>query len=120
MTQLIGLFADEMKAEEAINALAAAGMDDVEFETISRWAEANNDAAVAAAPTLGADRGAAVVPVVGNLFSSWSLDTEEEEYFRRNVQNGGVLVVVDVDDDDNLPHVRSILEETGEKVAVSS
>ncbi len=119
MTKLIGLFADEMKAEEAINALAAAGMDDVEFETISRRAEAN-DTAVAAAPTLGADRGAAVVPVVGNLFSSWSLDTEEEEYFRRNVQNGGVLVVVDVDDDDNLPHVRTILEETGEKVAVSS
>ena len=119
MTKLIGLFADEMKAEEAINALAAAGMDDVEFETISRRAEAN-DTAVAAAPTLGADRGAAVVPVAGNLFSSWSLNTEEEEYFRRNVQNGGVLVVVDVDDDDNLPHVRTILEETGEKVAVSS
>ncbi len=119
MTKLIGLFADEMKAEEAINALAAAGMDDVEFETISRRAEAN-DTAVAATPTLGADRGAAVVPVVGNLFSSWSLDTEVEEYFRRNVQNGGVLVVVDVVDDDNLPHVRTILEETGEKVAVSS
>jgi hypothetical protein len=61
-----------------------------------------------------------MVPVAGNLFSSWSLDTEEEEYFRRNVQNGGVLVVVDVDDDDNLPHVRTILEETSEKVAVSS
>jgi hypothetical protein len=119
MTKLIGLFADEMKAEEAINALATAGMDDVEFETISRAAEAS-DTAVAAAPTLGADRGAAVVPVASNLFSSWSLDTEEEEYFRRNVQNGGVLVVVDVDDDDNLPHVRTILEETGEKVAVSS
>ncbi|MCC6605019.1 MAG: hypothetical protein IT327_17560 [Anaerolineae bacterium] len=119
MTKLIGLFADEMKAEEAINALTTAGMDDIEFETISRAAEAS-DTAVAAAPTLGADRGAAVVPVAGNLFSSWSLDTEEAEYFRRNVQNGGVLVVVDVDDDDNLPRVRTILEESGEKVAVSS
>ncbi len=119
MTKLIGLFADEMKAEEAINALTTAGMDDIEFETISRWAE-GNDTAVAAAPTLGTDRGAAVVPVAGNLFSSWSLDSEEEEYFRRNVQNGGVLVVVDVDDDDKLPRVRTILEETGEKVAISS
>lgn len=119
MTKLIGLFADEMKAEEAINALTTAGMDDIEFETISSAAEGNGTA-VAAAPTLGADRGAAMVPVAGNLFSSWSLDTEEEEYFRRNVQNGGVLVVVDVDDDDNLPHVRTILEETSEKVAVSS
>lgn len=119
MTKLIGLFADEMKAEEAINALTTAGMDDVEFETISRGVDVN-DTAVAAAPTLGADRGAAVVPVAGNLFSSWSLDTEEAEYFRRNVQNGGVLVVVDVEDDDKLPRVRSILEETGEKVTVSS
>lgn len=118
MTTVIGLFADEMKAEEAINALSTADMDDIEFETISRWAEGADTAA--AAPTLGSDRGAAVVPVVGNMFSSWSLDTEEEEYFRRNVQNGGVLVVVDVDDDDKLPRVRSILEETGEKVAVSS
>lgn len=117
MTTLIGLFADEQKAEAAINALAAMDAADVEFQTITQWDNAP-EREIAVAPLMNAGQGAGGVAV--GFLSSWHLDDEEVDYFRRNVKNGGMLVVVDVNNTDYLPHVRRILEETGEKVVTSA
>ena len=120
MTSVVGLFEDETKAEKAIESLGAAeALKDVEFKTISRC-EQEQKTKVAIVAGLGSGTTLAGVPVAATLAPSWGLDGEETEYFKRTVQRGGVLVVVDVNDDDQVPQVRRILQETGEKVTVSS
>ena len=120
MTSIVGLFTDEQKAEKAIENLGAAeALADVEFKTISKW-EREAETKVALVAGLGSGTTLAGVPVAATSAPSWGLDDEETEYFKRTVQRGGVLVVVDVNDDDQVPQVRRILQETGEKVTVSS
>jgi hypothetical protein len=118
MTKLVGLFKDQEKAEDAINALSAADLDDVEFKTIMQW-DAEQEKQVKVAPVLNTGYGPSGIPVAATLASSWNLDDEEAEYFKRTVQHGGVLIVVDVDDEDRVSQVSHILEENAEKVAVS-
>jgi len=118
MTKLIGLFADQQKAEKAINALSAADLDDVEFETILHWdKEQEKEAEIA--PVSSTVFGSSGYPVAVGRVPSWNLGSEEEQYFKRTVQNGGVLIVADVDDADQVPQVKHILQENSEKVAVS-
>ena len=117
MTKLIGLFKNQEKAEEAINALSLADLDGVDFETIMQW-NVEEEKQVKVAPVLNTGYGPSGIPVAATLLSSWNLDDEEAEYFKRTVQHGGVLVVVDVDND-KASQVSHILEENAEKVAVS-
>lgn len=118
MTKLVGLFKEQEKAEKAINALSAADLDGVDFETIMQW-NAEEKKQVEVAPVLNTGYGPSGIPVAATLLPSWNLDAEEEEYFKRTVQHGGVLVVVDADDEDHVSAVKRILEENAEKVAVS-
>ena len=83
MTKLIGLFADQKKAEEAVDALSAANLNDIDFETIIRWDEKQETEAVVA-PT-----GFSGTPVAVGHLPSWDLDDEEEEFFKRTVQRAG-------------------------------
>jgi hypothetical protein len=119
MTTLIGLFDDEQKAEEAINALTAADLDDVDFETITHWHN-EADTGVRAAPAVNAPSGPAGMAVPVGPVTSWNIEDEEVEYFRRAVQNGGVLITVDVDDDDQVEQVKRILQEYSQKLAVGA
>lgn len=118
MTTLIGLFKDQKTAEEAVDALTAADLDDVEFETIIRWDE-EQEKEIKVAPAF-TGYGSSGSPVAMGRVRSWNLDDEEEQFFKRIVQRGGVLIVVDVDDEDQVPQVNRILQEHGEKVATSS
>ena len=118
MTTLIGLFSDQKMAEEAVNALSAADLDDVEFETILQWDE-EQEKEIKVAPAF-TGYGSSGAPVAVSRAPSWNLDDEEEQFFRRSVQHGGVLIVVDVDDEDQVPQVNRILQENSEKVATSS
>ncbi|MAT98790.1 MAG: hypothetical protein CL608_16730 [Anaerolineaceae bacterium] len=118
MTTLIGLFKDQKTAEAAVDALTAADLDDVEFETILSWDE-EQEKEVKVAPAF-TGYGSSGAPVAMSHVPSWNLDDEEERFFKRTVQHGGVLIVVDVDDEDQVPQVNRILEENSEKVAVSS
>lgn len=119
MTKLIGLFKDQQKAENAIEQLAAAEMENIEFETISQW-EQKRELGAEVVTGLNAGSGASAVPVAARFPASWNLNDEEQLFFKRAVQNGGVLIVVDVNDEDNESRVRSILQETGEKVTTGS
>ncbi len=120
MTTLIGLFEDQQKAEEAINALAAAKLKDIEFETIDSWDEGYGTRIEAMpAPNSGYGPGGAI-PVSAGPGLSWNLDDTETDYFRRTVRNGGVLIVVEVDNEDQVPHVNRILQENSVQVATSS
>ena len=119
MTTLIGLFKDQQKAEEAVNALSAAKFDDVEFETILHW-DQEQEQEVEIAPALPTGYGSSGYPVAMGYVPSWNLADDEEQFFKRTVQRGGVLIVVDVDDEDQVPQVNRILQEHSEKVATSS
>jgi hypothetical protein len=119
MTTLIGLFKDQQKAEEAVNALSAAKFDDVEFETILHW-DQEQEGQVDVAPAIGAGYTSSGYAAAVARVPSWNLDDEEEQYLKRAVQHGGVLIVVDVDDEDQVPQVNRILQEHSEKVATSS
>lgn len=118
MTTLIGLFEDQKKAEKAINALSAADLDDVEFETILRWDEEQEKEILVAPAFAGYGSSGAAIAV--SRVPSWNLDDDEEQFFKRTVQRGGVLIVVDVDDEDQVPQVNRILHENSETVATSS
>lgn len=118
MTTLIGLFEDQKKAEKAINALSAADLADVEFETILQWDEESAKELQVAPAFAGSGSSGAAVAV--SRVPSWNLEDEEEQFFKRTVQRGGVLIVVDVDDEDQVPQVNQILKENSEKVATSS
>ena len=119
MTMLIGLFKDQQKAEEAVNALSAAKFDDVEFETILHW-DQEQEGQVDVAPAIGAGYTSSGYAAAVARVPSWNLDDEEEQYLKRAVQHGGVLIVVDVDDEEQVPQVNHILQEHSEKVATSS
>jgi hypothetical protein len=119
MTTLIGLFEDQQKAEKAIRALSAAQLKDVEFETIETWDE-GYDTKVEAMPALNSGYGPGGIPVSAAPAPSWSLDDQEADYFRRNVQNGGVLIVVEVGHEAQVPQVNHILQENSVKMATSS
>jgi hypothetical protein len=119
MTTLIGLFKDQQKAEEAVNALSAAKFDDVEFETILHW-DQEQEGQVDVAPAVAVGYTSSGYAVAAGRVANWNLDDEEEQYLKRTVQNGGVLIVVDVVDEDLVPQVNRILQEHSEKVATSS
>jgi hypothetical protein len=119
MTTLIGLFKDQQKAEEAVNARAAAELENVEFETILHW-DQEQEQEVEIAPALHTGYGSSGYPVAMGYVPSWNLADDEEQYFKRAVQQGGVLIVVDVDDEDQVSQVNRILQENSEKVVTSS
>lgn len=119
MPTLVGLFADQKKAEETVNLLSAAEIDDLEFETVESWEE-EQQVVVGVVPTHLSGSGTAAVPALTNISPSWDLSDEEVEFFKRAVRKGGVLIAVSVPDEDQLPQISHILQQHSQKVAGTS
>lgn len=118
MTKLIGLYEDQQKAEKTINALIAANLEGIDIQTLENW-ENWPDSDVDAVPVASSGYGTGGVPAPALLIPSLGLGEEEEQYFKRSLQNGAILIVVDVSDSEAKTTVKTILRENSVRVTTA-
>ncbi len=119
MTTLIGLFKNEQDAETAVQSLAAANLDGIEFRMITDWEQDREpEVPVVMVPSFGVNpNGISVAPIIPDPVEASS---EETRFFKRTVQDGGVMLIVEEVDDEQVPQVKNILQEAGEKVTTGA
>lgn len=117
MTKVIGLVSDQEKAEQVVNDLTKSRLGEMDIHTIDRWDE-NATIPSQAAPAYDASSGAAGIPALMKLgIPSFEFNSDEEEqYFKRGVQDGGILITVEPDDDDDVSHILRILKQESDRV----
>ena len=114
MTQLYGLFSNQKEAEQAVNALAEAKLDNSAIHTMEGW---HADDAPVVIPSVHAGSGGTigVIPVTTSL-PDFSVDNDAKQFFKRSLERGGVLVTVDPEDDTAFVEAKRILEQQGGQV----
>jgi len=113
MTHIIGLFSDQVQAEAAVDALVKANLDGVDIRTIDQGNGTAVEGAVVApavAPAYGVP--GAAVPVVA-VPAPEGIPADEWQFFQRNIQQGGVLVVVEATGEETIAQVQHILQAHG-------
>lgn len=114
MTQLVGLFSNQKEAEQAVNALAEAKLDNSAMHTMERWNV--NDAPVVI-PSVHAGSGGTIGAIPLTTFMpDVSVDNDAKQFFKRSLERGGVLVTVDPEDDVAFVEAKRILEKQGGQV----
>jgi hypothetical protein len=115
--QIIGLLRDQEQAEQAVNELLAADLEDSSIQTIDK-------------SSINPESGLLVLPVhqggaggfTGAAFSSDSLknltgdDSDARQFFQRNLERGGVLIIVEPSDEMAFTQAKRILEEQGAQI----
>ena len=116
MTKIIGLFSDQMKAEQVVNTLTQAHLGDIDIHIVDEWNEETDiQPPITPAYSTGSGmHGFPVLPRVG--MPSLGLGDEEEQFFKRGVQGGGVVVSVKLTNDDDIHQVERILEQQSDRV----
>lgn len=118
MTKAIALFENQQKATAAVDVLAASELETADINVYESMPEDKGSDTIAGTPMMGwrpapstaaQPAGVGMVPV--DPLEELSLSEEEEQYVRRNVEGGGVLIIVDVEDDEDAGRAESILEE---------
>ena len=117
MTTLVGLVSDQQHAEEIVNALAKIQPDEIDVRTIEKWPD-NLDANLNMAPAFGNTyETTAVAAPLTDVSPLADLDDDEASFFKRNVQNGGVLIVVGFAGDKHRTEVERIFQKHDVRVA---
>lgn len=118
--QIFGLFSNQEQAEEAVNALVAANLEDSSIQTIDKGsvnAESGPLVIPANHPGAGGFSGAVLpVNIPKNLTGD---DGDAEQFFQRSLERGGVLIVVEPSDEEAFTQAKRILEEQGAQVLSS-
>lgn len=116
MTKIIGLISDQTKAEQAINNLTKAHLGDIDIHTIDQWDEDATTTESPVMPAYNASSGVAGgAAIIKSKMPALNLN-EEEEFFKRGVKKGGVIVSVEPADDNDVPNVTRILEQQSVRV----
>ncbi|MFZ0545584.1 MAG: hypothetical protein WAM60_09100 [Candidatus Promineifilaceae bacterium] len=114
MNKLYSLFEDQEEAGKAVEVLAAAGFEDAEIHEIEDRSELQPEPIVVA-PIHRGGYGAAT-PIPFGAFVSEIGNSEVEEFLKRNLKSGGVVVVVGLSDKETRDRVKRLLEEQGGQV----
>lgn len=115
MKKVISLFGDQEEAGSAIEALAAAGFEDADIHEMEGRSPDLEPEPLAVAPIHQGGYGS-VTPIPLPSFLSDLGDTEAEEFLKRNLEGGGVVVVVDPADGEQTDQIRHILREQGGQI----
>lgn len=111
MTQLIGLFAGQREADEAMKSLITAGIDGSDIRILEEWPGeplSQMDVLPGPTPDIGV---AGTAPTLATEPSHrLELDGEAAQFFKRSVEKGGVLVVVETGDKGKVTQAKHILE----------
>lgn len=119
MKQIIGLFSNQKGAGEAVRALENADLGESKIRTVNEWEEDMGrrlDVMPVSHPTSGLS---GVVGPKEGVDTAAELGDEGAEFFKRSVERGGVLVLVDLSDEAYKNRTESILEKQN-AVAVSA
>jgi hypothetical protein len=117
MTKIIGLVSDQTKAEQVINKLTQAHLGDIDIHTIDQWDEDATTTESPIMPAYNASSGVAGgAAFTKSKMPSLDLNEEEEQFFKRGVQKGGVVISVEPADDNDVPNVIRILEQQSDHV----
>ncbi len=114
MSQLYGLFSNQKDAEQAVNALAEADLDNSAIHTMESLSADTVSVVIPAAQT-GPNTTVGAVPLT-NFLSDFSVDSGAKQFFKRSLERGGVLVTVDPTDDTAFVQAKRILEQQGGQV----
>lgn len=111
MTKLYGLFTNQKEAEQAVDTMAEAKLDNSAIRTIEEW---NADDAPAVIPSVQAGTGGIIDGAT--LLPDSSMDNDAKQFFKRSLERGGILVIVDPEDHTAFVRAKRILEEQGGQV----
>lgn len=118
MAQVASLFSDPVQAEQAVNALVEAALGHTDIQVVDHLSEEPpQPQALPAANTTGGGTPGIGLPVTAVPFAL-DMSDQEMEFFLRGVQQGGVLVIVDLPDGNATTQAQAILQEFGGRVAV--
>lgn len=112
MSKVIALFESQAEATRALDALHAGDYKDIETEVIEDARDMDYGTIGVAAPAPNASTGVAGVVAIPDPLQDIGLDDEEVAWFAQGIRGGGVLVVVEVDDED-AQSVERILRDHG-------
>jgi len=114
--KVYSLFSNQKDAEEAVEALAASNLEEADIHTVEKWnAEMESEPMVMPALHPGAGSTGAALPITTGL-PDLDFNNEAKQFFKRNLSEGGVLVVVEPSDDVNAAEIKKILKEQGGRV----
>jgi hypothetical protein len=117
MTTIASLFESQAEATKALDALAAADIDDVDIRVIESEDEASQGPSSGTIPALNPAQGpvGAAAPAAGwqGLIMGSDLEEEEADFFIEGVRDGGVLVLVEDVDEEQEETVTQILRDNG-------
>lgn len=113
MATVIAVFDDEDSLTRARDALEKAGYGDDVVEVVDEGLADTNQVGSVIGNASGLRGGAVVNPNTypGGLGRA-DLPADEKDYFRRSVQNGAKLIIMDANDDD-ARDVQALLEQAG-------
>lgn len=118
MSQLFGLFSNQKEAGEAVDALAAADLQNSAIRTMDEG-NVNPPPPPAASPSLQVasdiSTGSAV-PLMPDSSDFSNLDDDLKAFIQRGVQRGGVVVAVKPPDEDSLADAERILKQQGGQI----
>jgi hypothetical protein len=114
MSQLYGLFSNQKDAEQAVNALAEAELDNSAIHTMERLSVDATPVVIPTAQT-GPNTTVGAVPLT-NFLPDLSIDNDAKQFLKRSLEGGGVLVTVDPADDMAFIQAKRILEQQGGQV----
>ena len=116
MTKVYSLFSNQKEAEKAVEALVTSNLEETDIHTIEQW-NAERETEPMLMPTLhpGAGSTGTAVPLTTGL-PDLDFNDEAKRFFKRNLSQGGVLVVVKPPDDEIAARAKNILKEQGGRV----
>lgn len=115
MKKVISLFSDQEEAGSAIEALGAAGFEDAAIQEIEGQSPDLEPQPLAVAPVHHSGYGAAT-PIPFSSFLSDLDNSESEQFLKRSLERGGVVVIVEPPDEEADAQIRRILLEEGGQV----
>lgn len=117
MRELIALYSTQEEAEKAVEVLAAATLGDHEVRVLSKWHDVKNrtlDIVPVSHPTSGLT--GVVGPSANFTAAAPGSGDEANRFFDQALKKGGVLIAVQLGDDEYVDRAKSIL---GEQQAVA-
>lgn len=117
MSQLFGLFSNQKEAGKAVEALAAANLDESAIHTLNKG-NTNTQTSPTVVPTITGLSTGGNFPLFTNAadLELDNLDDDLKAFFQRGLQRGGVVVAVKPANEDAAEDAERILMEKGGQV----
>ncbi len=118
MSRVVALFSNQKEVEEAVTALIESGIDESRIYLIEDWQESG--AKIRALPTQIPSSGLSGASAAEIETASLSGFDDEERFLKRGVEKGGVVTVIDLSNDAEIPIAEDLVEKLGGRLVSRS